>query len=139
MAQMTDEAFARAFENGSVAPGDFDHLAHVRVAWVYLWEAASTEDALPRMRQAIRRFAEAAGVSHKYHETITVLWMRLLAGVKARGATGELAEVLHAYPALADKELPLHYYSREVLFSEEARARWIEPDCRPLDPEILRR
>ena len=40
MIQMTDEAFARAFERGEVTPADFDHLAHVRVAWVYLREAA---------------------------------------------------------------------------------------------------
>ena len=86
------------------------------------------DEALPRMRDAIRRFAAAAGASQKYHETITVLWMRLLADVKARGASGELADVLRAHPALADKELPLQYYSRERLFSDEARAAWVEPD-----------
>jgi hypothetical protein len=129
---MTDEAFARAFEHGTVAPADFDHVAHVRVAWVYLREAASMEEALARMRDAIRRFAAAAGASQKYHETITVLWMRLLADVRARGASGELADVLRAHPALADKELPLQYYSRERLFSDEARAAWVEPDQRVL-------
>lgn len=128
---MTDEAFARAFERGAVTPAQFDHVAHVRVAWVYLREAASAEDALPRMREAIRRFAAAAGASQKYHETITVLWMRLLEDVRAQGASGELADVLIAFPVLADKELPLRYYSRERLFSDEARAGWVEPD-RPL-------
>ena len=128
MAPMTDEAFARAFEDGAVTPADFDHVAHVRIAWVYLREAASVEEALPRMRDAIRRFAAAAGASQKYHETITVLWMRLLADVRARGASGELSDVLRAHPALADKELPLQYYSRERLFSDEARAAWVEPD-----------
>jgi hypothetical protein len=132
MTPMTDEAFTRAFENGSVTPADFDHVAHVRVAWVYLRETASIDEALPRMRDAIRRFAAAAGASDKYHETITVVWMRLLADVKARGASGELSDVLRAHPALADKELPLRYYSRERLFSDEARAAWVEPDRQPL-------
>ena len=85
------------------------------------------------MRDAIRRFAAAAGASTKYHETITVLWMRLLAGVKARGASGELAEVLLAHPALADKDLPLQYYSRDRLFGDEARAAWVEPDRKPVE------
>jgi hypothetical protein len=129
---MTDEAFARAFEAGAVTPAEFDHLAHVRVAWVYLREGASVEEGLARMRDAIRRFAAAAGASRKYHETITVLWMRLLADVQARGASGELADVLRAHPALADKDLPLRYYSRERLFSDEARAAWVEPDRLPL-------
>jgi hypothetical protein len=129
---MTDEAFARAFEKGSVTPAQFDHVAHVRVAWVYLRESGSMEEALSRMRDAIRRFATAAGKPEKYHETITVLWMRVLAEVQDAGASGELADVLREHPALADKDLPLHYYSRDRLFSDEARAGWIEPDLRLL-------
>jgi hypothetical protein len=131
---MTDEAFTRAFESGSVTPSQFDHLAHVRVAWVYLHEAPSVEEALPRMRAAIRRFAAAAGASQKYHETITVLWMRLLADVQGRGGAGELADVLRDHPRLADKDLPLQYYTRERLFSDEARSAWVEPDRQPLQP-----
>ena len=129
---MTDQAFARAFESGDVTPTQFDHRAHVRVAWVYLHEAETPAEALARMREAIRRFAAAAGAAQKYHETITVLWMRLLEDVRAGGASGELAEVLAAHPELADKDLPLQYYSRERLFSDEARGAWIEPDRQPL-------
>lgn len=129
---MTDEAFARAFEDGAVPPAEFTHLAHVRVAWVYLREADSPDEALERMRGAIRRFAAAAGASQKYHETITVLWMRLLEAVRIQGASGELEEVLLTYPELANKDLPLQYYSRDRLFSDEARAAWLEPDRRPL-------
>jgi hypothetical protein len=132
MSRMTDEAFARAFEEGSVTPAQFDHVAHVRVAWVYLREAGSMDAALCRMRDAIRRFAAAAGVPQKYHETITVLWMRLLAEARDAGASGELADVLRDHPALSDKDLPLQYYSRERLFSDEARAAWVDPDLRPL-------
>ena len=127
---MTDEAFARAFEEGAITPAQFDHVAHVRVAWVYLQESRSVDEALSRMRGAIRRFAAAAGVPGKYHETITVLWMRLLAEVRDAGASGELSVVLRAHPALADKNLPLQYYSRERLFSDEARTAWVEPDIR---------
>jgi hypothetical protein len=132
MIQMSDEAFARAFENGLIPASVFDHLAHVRLAWVYLREAESADRPLSRMRDAIRSFAAAAGAAQKYHETITVLWMRLLADVRARGASGELSDVLRAHPALADKDLPLQYYTRERLFSDEARVGWIESDLQPL-------
>jgi hypothetical protein len=137
---MTDEEFVRAFESGKVTPEQFDHRAHVRVAWVYLQESDSLEAALPRMREAIKRFAAAAGASQKYHETITVLWMRLLDDVKARvGARFEMSEVLRDFPSLADKDLPLKYYSRDRLFSEEARGAWIAPDLQPLDdPKSIR-
>ena len=103
MAEMTDEQFARAFEAGAIAPADFGHLAHVRLAGV--------------------------GVPEKYHETITELWMRLLADARsALPAPCELAELLSRRPELANKELPLEYYSPERLFSDEARARWVPPD-----------
>ena len=133
---MTDAAFARAFEHGEVTPADFDHAAHMRVAWVYLHEAASPVDALDRMRGAIQRFAAAAGKSQKYHETITVAWMILLEDARARhrGAR-EFSEVLRADPALADKDLPLRYYSRDHLFSDRARLEWVEPDVAPLPTE----
>ena len=131
---MTDEAFARAFEAGAITPPQFDHRAHVRVAWVYLQETGSRDEALDRMRDAIRRFAAAAGAPQKYHETITILWMRLLDEVRAAGASGELSDVLRDHPDLADKDLPFQYYSRELLFSDEARAGWVEPDLRVLRP-----
>ena len=129
---MTDAAFARAFEVGDVLPAEFGHRAHLRVAWVYLREAPSVEAAVDHMRSAIRRFAAAAGASRKYHETLTVLWMRLLADVRSQGASGELADVLRAYPDLADKDLPLRFYTRDRLFGDEARAGWVEPDRRLL-------
>lgn len=126
---MTDDQFARAFERGEIAPAAFDHRAHVRVAWVYVREGPSLEAATTRMRDGIRRFAAAANASQKYHETITILWMRLLADAAARLATPcELRELLEQRPELADKDLPLKYYSRERLFSDQARAGWVPPD-----------
>jgi hypothetical protein len=126
---MTDEAFARAFEAGIVRPEEFDHMAHLRVAWVYLREAGSAEAALPRIRDAIQRFAAAAGAAQKYHETITVVWMRLLEGAGAQLAgPRELAELVRQRPELADKNLPLKYYSRDRLFSDDARERYVPPD-----------
>jgi hypothetical protein len=125
---MSDEQFARAFERGEIAAADFDHRAHVRVAWVYLREGPSFDAALARMRAAIQAFAAAANAAQKYHETITVLWMRLLADAALRVPQPcELVELLERCPELADKDLPLKYYSRERLFSDEARGRWIEP------------
>jgi hypothetical protein len=133
---MTDALFTRAFERGEVPPAEFDHRAHMRVAWVYLREFGSRDRAIDRMREQIQWFAARAGASQKYHETITVAWMALLDQARAALPAGaELAEAVHAYPALADKDLPLRFYSRPLLFSEAARARWIAPDLAPLDAD----
>jgi hypothetical protein len=126
---MTDEQFARAFERGEIPPSDFDHRAHVRVAWVYVREGPSLDAATARIRAAIQRFAAAAHAAQKYHETITVLWMRLLADAAADlTAPCELDALLERNPELLDKNLPLKYYTRERLFSEQARTEWMPPD-----------
>src|SRR3954470_17287831 len=123
---MTDELFARAFERGEVTKEEFTHRSHMRVAWVYLREAPSRHEAVIRISGAIQRFAAAAGASQKYHETITVAWMILLDEARAQlPADATLADAMQAYPALADKDLPLRFYSRDRLFSDAARTAWV--------------
>ena len=133
---MTDELFARAFERGEVPPAAFDHRAHMRVAWVYLRESATPEEALERIRGQIQRFAAAAGAARKYHETITVVWMMLLDQTRGRmAADAELSDAIRAYPSLGDKDLPMRFYSRERLFSDAAREGWVAPDLAPVAPD----
>ena len=72
-------------------------------------------------------------MSQKYHETITVAWMILLDEVRARvPADADLADATRLFPALADKDLPLRFYSRDRLSSDEARMGWLAPDLAPL-------
>jgi len=109
-----DAAFARAFERGEIAPADFHHASHLRLALAYLDESGSVDAATDRMAAALRGFAAAAGKADKYHHTVTVFWMRMVA-------------------RLLDKDLPLAYYTRERLSGGAARAAWVEPDRQPLD------
>ena len=134
MAGRDETEFARAFERGEIRHEVFHHPEHLRVAWVYLAECSNLTEAEARMRESLRSFAARAGHSGKYHDTLTIFWVRLLAS--ARGAFQnppiQLAEVLSAHPYLLDKNAPLAYYSRQRLFSNEARATWIAPDLKAL-------
>jgi hypothetical protein len=98
---------------------EFNHAAHLRLALEYLADAGSLDDATDRIAAALRGKAAAAGHPEKYHHTVTVFWMRMLA-------------------RLLNKDLPLAYFSPDRLSSEVARASWIEPDLRPLDDEGAR-
>jgi hypothetical protein len=131
---MTDAEFARAFERGEIANRDFHHREHLRLAWTYLAESSSTEHAIARMVAAIQRFAAAAGAADKYHETLTVFWTRRLGLARAALPAGAgLEDALRTDAGLLHKDLPLAYYSRERLFSDEARRTWVQPDLRSLD------
>ena len=110
---MTDREFIQAFEEGRVAPADFHHADHLHLALAYLTDSSSIEEATDRMAAALKVFTRSVGQETKYHHTLTVVWIRLVA-------------------RLLDKDLPLTHYSRERLFSDDARERWIEPDVLPL-------
>jgi CDP-diacylglycerol--glycerol-3-phosphate 3-phosphatidyltransferase len=110
---MTDRHYIDAFEGGRIAPSDFHHADHLRLALAYLTESGSVQEATDRMAASLKAFARSAGHEEKYHHTLTVVWLRLVA-------------------RLLDKQLPLAHYSHDRLFGAEARERWIEPDVRPL-------
>ena len=130
---MTDVELTRALERGEIK--DFHHASHLHVAWVYLDESSSVRQAANKMRNTLRRFAAAAGKPEKYHETITLFWVHLLAHAASRAE--RLEDIVHANPQLLEKNFPLAYYSPERLFSDEARTSWVEPDLKPLSIDAI--
>ena len=129
---MTDVELTRTLERGEVANESFHHLSHLHVAWVYLSESSRVDEAAAKMRNTLRRFAVSAGKSEKYHETITLFWVHLLAGMRAVGSRESVQQIVQANPRLLEKNFPLAYYSPERLFSDKARSSWVEPDLKPL-------
>jgi hypothetical protein len=110
----------------------FRHVDHLELAWNCLRESAYDE-AEHRMRDNIRAIAAQAGAPDKYHETITVGWMRLVAAAMELSERIEtFPELMRAHQWLLDKDALLAFYSRERLMSDEARSRWVAPDLKPL-------
>jgi hypothetical protein len=131
---ITDREFARRFERGEIRNEDFHHREHLRVAWAFLQESSSTEEACDRMRSAIRSFAASVGHAKKYHETLTVFWVRLLAEVRKHvDGSKELDSIFPAHALLLDKDAPLAWYTRARLYGDDARLTWLAPDLLPLD------
>lgn len=130
---LADAGVARQLEALTLAESAFTHRGHLQAAWAYLNECGSVDEAGARMGAALRAYAASLGKGDRYHETITRVWMRLVAAAALDAAAGcDAAAILAAHPELLDKDLPLAYYSRERLFGDEARRGWVEPDRRPL-------
>ncbi len=102
---MTDVELTRALERCEIPNAGVAHASHLRVAWVYLTECASVDDATERMAATLRRFAAAVGKAEKYDHPMTVFWMRSLADARAAHPGSTLDEVLRAEPRLLDKQL----------------------------------
>ena len=129
---MTDTELTRALERGEIANENFHHLSHLHVAWVYLAESSSVDEAEGKMRVTLRNFAASVGHPEKYHETITLFWVRFLNRLRGVNAGRPLEETVQVNPQLLEKNFPLEYYSPEILLSNQARTTWIEPDLKPL-------
>ena len=136
-APLDDDAFLAAFEGCQLAGSTFRHRDHVRLTWLYLrrFGYAST---LLRVREGIRRFAIHHGATGKYHDTLTAVWVRLVAAaILETPDIDDFDTFVDAHEALLDRGLPLEYYSPELLWGNDARAHWVDPDVRPL-PAVLR-
>lgn len=128
----SDEDFLRAFEDLSFPADQFHHCEHIRVAWLYLKSSDATR-AAERMTAGIQRFANHHGATQKYHHTMTLAWMRLVAAVFVETPDGyDFTKFLAEHPELGGKDLLTKYYSPELLQTNAAREGWVEPDLQPL-------
>jgi GNAT superfamily N-acetyltransferase len=128
--------FMQRFEAGKVARQEWTHAAHLVAAHWYLTKLG-LEAAIDEMRHRIRFHNESVGTpntdSAGYHETITRLFVRGVAAVLAKRGADDFEMSLMAVlgSELAASDWPLQYYSRDRLFSIEARATWVAPDLKP--------
>ena len=124
-----DRTFREDFTLGRVTPAQFDHRAHVRLAYILLADAG-IDAAADRMRAELLAFIARNGVDpEQYHETITRAWILAVRHFMDRmSSSGSADEFIDANPILLDRKVMLTHYSAELLFSSDARARFVEPD-----------
>lgn len=128
-----DRLFRQRFEAFAIAPGDFDHRGHLRLAYTYL-VGSDVEAAYRRMRDALHAFIEHNGVDPgKYHDTMTRAWILAVRHFMARtDAAPDFDGFVAQHPEMLDPRIMLTHYSAERLFSDTARARFVEPNLDPI-------
>jgi len=130
------EGVLRGFESCELPPAEFSHAHHLAVALALLARLGDERAAAARIRDGLARYLARHGVdARKYHETITLFWVRRVAAFLARAGAGRtLAELANELAReCGDPRLVFDYYSRALIGSEEARTGRVEPDLRPLD------
>ncbi|MBX7106254.1 MAG: hypothetical protein K1X57_19410 [Gemmataceae bacterium] len=137
------DTLTRRFLDRTLPRKEWTHEAHLRVG---LWHLLryTPEESLDRLRTGIREYNIAVGVQNTatagYHETITRYYVmriaRFLDGADRSLTDDELSENL--IQEIGDRELPLRHWTRERLFSPEARQDWVEPDLTPLIASTVR-
>ena len=119
-----------ALEDGTLDAEQFDHEAHVYLAWLYL-QRYPLHEATARFIAALKRLTTQLGIPGKYHETIS--WFFMLLIEERRHA--QKIDDWHAFYrdqsdlfAGGNDNILNRYYSRELLGSERARHSFMLPD-----------
>ena len=120
------------FESANIDAGNFDHRAHVYVAWRYL-QRFSLLDAVGRYSGALKRLTRKLGVEDKYHETITWFFMILIAEKRAERPAADWQEFSTANQELCNDAGTVlrRFYSEKRLNSPLARQVFLVPDQLP--------
>jgi len=133
----------KAFEERTLPKADWTHAAHLTVGLYYCFHHPLGV-AKNLMSDGIYWLNDAHGTPNTetsgYHETLTVFWLRTVADyLEKTGRENGLAILANGLnAAVNDTKLPLKYYSRERLFSVEARLNYVEPDLEDFSLSINR-
>lgn len=133
---MTLEQLTRTiigFNNKTLPKEEWTHEAHLIVAiWYTLNYDMSTATELTRKH--IKAYNTATGTPNSdtrgYHETLTIFWLDTAHTYVEANKEKSLVELCNGFIASAkgSREYPMKFYSRELLYSVEARHHYVAPD-----------
>jgi hypothetical protein len=131
------DTFIAAFEDGTLPKARWTHGAHILTGACYV-HSFGEQAAIDRMRANVSAYNLAVGGQNTptsgYHETVTILWIKILAGFRrehpsiSRASFANLA-VEHFAP---QRDILSRYYDFDIVASQEARRAWLPPTLLPL-------
>ena len=131
-------AVVDGFRNRTLPATQWTHEAHL-ITGLWFNYSYTPLEALCYMRSGIIIYNVTIGGENTpqrgYHETLTVFWNNVLAQHVASYRDEAIEDVCSKF-FMSDgssKDFPFLYYSKEKLFSLEARATWVEPDLRTME------
>ena len=117
----------RHMEAGTLHTCDFSHEAHIGVAYQAL-EAYPFFDALAVFAKGIHAAAAASGAEDKFHATVTLAFMSLIAERRANGTYRDAADFVDRNQDLRSKDVLDRWYSADLLGRDLARSVALMPD-----------
>lgn len=124
-------AVVEAFECGTISRENWGHAEHLIVASFYL-SKNDFDAAHEKMRAGIFNLLKAFKVDLSkempYHETLTTFWLRTVDELRKSKTDLSEFEICDRLTKSFDKNYPLKFYSRDLLFSDKAREKFVDAD-----------
>jgi hypothetical protein len=131
--QLNDTEFLFQFENQTLDMRHFNHMGHLRLAWLYL-SRYDVDSAVKLVCSSIQAYATSLGASRKFHLTITNALVRIMAKRRDNMQKKEWELFLLENQDLVNDAISVldQHFSKGLLFSEQARTTLVQPDKKPL-------
>ena len=132
------DAFLAEFEAGTLPKARWTHGAHLLTGACYV-HALGEAAAIGKMRLCVIRHNQSVGTANTdtsgYHETITIAFIKLLAGLLREAAPIGRAEftALAVQRFEADRGILRRYYDFDLPASVKARRSWVPPTLATFD------
>lgn len=111
---------------GTIEPAAFGHAARVQMAYA-MSAHYSFDEALVRYARGLRALARRAGQPGKFHMTITVALLSLIAGRRITAKAADWSAFIAANPDLLDRQGLDSWYDHGELAAALARETFVLP------------
>jgi len=128
-----DLEYLRLFERCEIKPETFNHLEHIRIAYILLTKL-NVDEALTKLRDDLLSFLDFIEADKsKYHETMTYAWLLAVNHFMHTSHPAQSSdEFIDSNNLLLNKNIMYTHYSYALIESEEARKNFIQPDLEPI-------
>lgn len=133
-----DNYFKDRVEKLTFPVEEFDHKAHLRLAYIYL-AGNSIHESVKLMRVALYGLLKHAGMEpkEKYHETLTQAWIfAVFHFMRCSDGSSSSEHFLNDNDVLLNPKIMLTHYSEEVLLSNSARIKFVEPNLEQIPRHV---
>lgn len=130
---ISDKAFLAQFEDLTLDKIYFNHLGHLRLAWLYL-QQENLETAINKVCVGIKAYAESLGAKDKFNLTITDAIVRIMAQRINTMPEKNWQLFLDTNRDLVNNTVSVlsQYFSLDQMMGEKARGKLIAPDLKDI-------
>ncbi|WP_422349344.1 hypothetical protein [Flagellimonas sp.] len=132
--ELSDNEFEIVFGNCEVPPSQFNHEAHLRLAWIHI-KKYGLETAIGNVCAQLGTYVQHLGATDKYNVTLTVASVKMVSHFMGTSNSDNFPDFMLEFPQLKNgfKELLGAHYSMDIFNSKEAKKKYVEPDLLPFD------
>jgi hypothetical protein len=132
---LADNSDVARFMRGEIDPARFVHREHLRMAFEIL-RLHDFPTAALHYSNALRLITEKVGKPEKFHQTVTIAFLAIVAERLDSNAATDFETFVAANPDLEDKSTLARWYPLERLNSAAARRTFLLPE--PMASGIIR-